>query len=133
MCVQTLRQSMTALTAVYQLRPAHTQYTGDAKQRHSEQFSAMDETKEIKEQNVSENVKEEENLDTVKEKTDTDSWGYAVGFGTIITFVSIVYFLICRGKFCFDYIASTSSNFVYFRHPMNHAFFDNLKLECFCL
>lgn len=55
----------------------------------------MDETKEIdllKEENNVDQVEEEQVLDTVKEKADRNSWGYAVVFGTVITFVSIVFY-----------------------------------------
>lgn len=54
----------------------------------------MEESNEInllKDENVTENVKEEV-LNSVKEKTDRNSWGYAVGFGTVITFVSVIIF-----------------------------------------
>ena len=52
----------------------------------------MDETRELKENKSENGSKKEDSLDTVKEKIDTNSWGYAVGFGTILTFVSIVLF-----------------------------------------
>ncbi|KAJ8735793.1 hypothetical protein PYW07_007413 [Mythimna separata] len=71
----------------------------------------MEETKEtnlLKGDNESGRIKEEV-LDPVKEKADINSWGYAVGFGTVITFIAGIGHVNSFGLIYNDFINETQS------------------------